>query len=434
MRILFILASDNIYRYKNIFTINNGFAPLSLTTIAASVPKKYNAEIRIIDEGMQSVNYDKMSFDIVGISCCASSANRAYELAEYWKKRGTYTLIGGYHATLLPDDALKHCDSVLCGFGEYVFPEFLEDYSAGKTKKIYISDCEKDMKTVLPNRDLIKNIPYYAKNTMYATRGCTNNCSFCSVNKFTSSRYIKRPVNEIVDEIKENNFKTVYFMDSNFTMEHEYTKELLEALLPLNISYYADVTADAYLDTELVELLQKSGCFQVFIGFETLNHTSVNTSNLKTKILNNYKECAGSFHDKNISITGGFMVGMPGDSEEYIKNLPNYVQELGVDLIRYTIFTPLPGTSIYNEFKQKDKLLTYNYDYYDFMHVVHKPELLSAHKLQFLYSDIWKKTYSYKRIIRRVNKVKNKKTDMLLQNLYFKLLSNRVPEQIPYKY
>lgn len=433
MRILLILASDLIYKYKNIFSINNGFAPLSLTLLSASVPEKYEAEIRIIDEGMQKVNYDHLNYDIVGISCCASSSNRAYELAKYWNKRGAYTIIGGYHATLCPDEVIKHCDTVMCGFGENMFPTILEDYINGSTKKIYKSKCGDINCTIKPNRNLIKHIPYYAKNTIFATRGCINNCSYCSVNKFSNSKYFKRPINEIINEIKSENFKKVYFLDSNFVADREYTKELLTALIPLKIKYYADITSNIYNDDEIISLLNKSGCYQVFIGFETFNLQNSNSSS-KFNTIKNYKNCVNILHDNNIAITGGFMLGMENDNVESIMTLPQKIDDLGVDLIRYTIFTPLPGTSIFDKYKLEKKLLTTNYDYYDFMHVVHKTKFVAPEILQKLYFGIWEKTYSYKNIIKRVSRIKQQKTDLLLQNLYFKHLGNKIPKIIPFKY
>lgn len=430
MKILLILASDLIYKYTNILSLNSGFAPLSLTTLAASIPEKYHADIRIIDEGMQKVNYDKLNYDIVGISCCASSSNRAYELAQYWRKRGAYTIIGGYHATLCPEEVSKHCDSVICGFGEYIFPELLEDYCSTKTKKIYYADCKQQTKYILPRRDLIKNIPYGAKNTIYATRGCVNKCKYCSVNRFTNSSYIKRPVGEIIDEIKTCKFKKLFFLDSNFTADKEYTKELMTALIPLKIKYYADVTYDIYNDNELMNLLNKSGCFEVFIGFETSqnNNLKLNYKNYNTE---KYKNCVEVFHDKNIAITGGFMVGMDNDTEDTILCLPDYVNELKIDVVRYTIFTPIPGTILFEEYKNNHRLLTLNYDYYDYMHVVHKLANIEPQRLQELFAKIWKETYSNKNILYRLYGKKDFGY-LLAVNMYFKLLQRNIPQKIFY--
>lgn len=130
MRILFILASDLIYKKGHFFTLNNGFAPLSLTTLAACIPDKYHAHIEIVDEGMQKINYDKKAdFDIVCISCCTSSSNRAYFLSDYWKKRGAYIVIGGIHATLYPQDVKNHCDTIMLGYGEDYFARFIDDFA-----------------------------------------------------------------------------------------------------------------------------------------------------------------------------------------------------------------------------------------------------------------------------------------------------------------
>lgn len=431
MKILFILASDKNYRCNNIFSINNGFAPLSLTTIAASVPEKYHAEIRIIDEGMQKVNYDKLNYDIVGISCCASSSNRAYELAQYWKTRGAYTIIGGYHATLCPQEVSMHCDSVISGFGENIFPQVLEDIICGNTQKIYHADCMQKLGNTLPRRDLIKTIPYWAKNTIYATRGCVNKCKYCSVSNFTKSNYIKRPIGEVINEIKSCKFKKLFFLDSNFTADREYAKELMTALIPLKLKYYADVTFDIYSDNELMELLRQSGCFEVFIGFETFSNNNLCTNNKNQNKTDFYENCVKTFHYHNIAITGGFMVGMDNDTEENLRLLPEYTADLRIDVIRYTVFTPLPGTPLFEQYKKENRLLTYNYDYYDLMHVIHKPLNIDPRKLQEIFAWIWSDSYTMKRILYRTNLLKHKK-ETFFANLYFKALGNKISSTLEY--
>lgn len=402
--------------------------------LAASVPEKYNAEIKIVDEGMQKVNYDRLNFDVVGISCCASSSNRAYELSEYWRKRGAFVFIGGHHATLCPDDVAKHCDSVISGFGEYVFPQMLEDIENGSAKKFYNANCITEGKYITPRRDLIKDVNYYAKNTIYATRGCTNNCSYCSVSSFTKSHHLRRPVGDVVNEIKNEKFKEVYFMDSNLIADEEYAKELMSALIPLKISYYTPITYNAYKDPELLDLMQKSGCFHVFIGFESFYNSNLQSADKEVNQVKEYKECVQTLHDARISVTGGFMVGMEYDDEESIKSIPQKVQDLGIDLVRYTLFTPLPGTKIFQKCKDEDRLLTYNYDYYDLMHVVHKPERISPERLQFLYRSLWDETYSYKNIFRRIKGDRQNKTVLFLENLYFRILGRKIPYKILYKY
>ena len=433
MRILLILASDLIYKYENIFTINNSFAPLSLTILAASVPEKYNAEIRIVDEGMEKVNYDKLNFDIVGISCCASSSDRAYKLSEYWKKRGAFTFIGGHHATLCPDEVAEHCDSVISGFGEYVLPQLIEDIQNGTPQKIYRATCVSEGEYITPRRDLIKHLNYYAPNTIYATRGCSNNCSYCSVSTFTKSHHLRRPIEDIVNEIKNEKFKEVYFMDSNLIADIDYAKELMTALIPLKIKYYTPITYNVFKNKELLELMQKSGCFHVFIGFESFYNSNLQSADKEINQVKEYKQCVQTLHEYGISVTGGFMVGMEYDDEESIKSIPQKVNDLGVDLIRYTLFTPLPGTKTFQKYKNENRLLTLNYDYYDLMHVVHKPERISPEKLQELYRYLWDETYSFKNIFNRIRKIKQKKFIQILENLYFRVLGKKIPSKIDYK-
>ncbi|MEI8012814.1 MAG: B12-binding domain-containing radical SAM protein, partial [Candidatus Omnitrophota bacterium] len=246
MRILFILASDLIYRYQGFFTLNNGFAPLSLTTLAACVPEKFNARIEIVDEGMQRVDYDGKTFDIVVISCCASSSNRAYSLARYWRMRGVYTVIGGVHATLCPDDVASRADTIITGYGEAVFAKFLDDFFQGTPRTVYNAKYESCwLSSPIPRRDLIQHTRYYFKNTVVANRGCVNTCRFCSISKLSGGQGMKRPIGEVIDEIRTMEFKKVHFVDPSPISDIEYAKEFFTALIPLKIKYFINATVNA---------------------------------------------------------------------------------------------------------------------------------------------------------------------------------------------
>lgn len=433
MRILFILASDLIYKYQGLFNINNGFAPLSLTTLAASVPGEYNAHIEIVDEGMQRVNYDKKTFDIVAISCTASSSNRAFELSKYWQRRGAYTVIGGVHATLCPQDVKEYANSVMVGYGEAIFPKFLEDFTKGSPQKIYTAKYENEyLSSPIPRRDLIKHINYYFKNTVVANRGCANKCRFCSISKFSNGIGIKRPLGEVIDELKKTNFKKVHFLDPSPISDIEYAKEFFTALIPLKIKYFIDSTINAAQNPEILELMRKSGCFEVLVGFESFNTKNLTGENKEFNDVEKYKDYVRKFHDNNIAILGSFVIGMENDTEENLKLLPDLVKEIKVDLPRFTIFTPFPGTEPYDLYRQQNRLITDNFDYYDLMHVIHRPRLIEPQKLQEIFYNTWQKTYSYKYLAERVSRQKHNQVDMALQNLYFKHLGTKIPKIVDY--
>ncbi|MBE6639491.1 MAG: hypothetical protein E7616_08620 [Ruminococcaceae bacterium] len=107
MKILFITPYDNNYRYKSAFTKSLSYMPLTMPYLAALTPEKYGAEYTAIDEGVQKCDYEKVdNYDIVAITAVTSSVKRGYELAEYFKKKGSYVVMGGHHVTLLPDEAM----------------------------------------------------------------------------------------------------------------------------------------------------------------------------------------------------------------------------------------------------------------------------------------------------------------------------------------
>ncbi|MBF0595735.1 MAG: B12-binding domain-containing radical SAM protein [Candidatus Omnitrophica bacterium] len=433
MRILFILASDLIYKYQGFFTLNNGFAPLSLTTLAACVPEKYNARLEIVDEGMQRVDYDRKISDIVVISCCASSSNRAYTLASYWKGRGAYTVIGGVHATLCPDDVASHADTIITGYGEAVFAKFLEDFVQGIPRKVYNAKYESScLSSPIPRRDLIKHIRYYFKNTVVANRGCANSCRFCSIGKLSSGQGMRRPVGEVIDEIRKMKFKKVHFVDPSPISDIEYAKEFFSALIPLKIKYFINTTVTAVQIPGMLDLMRESGCFEVLIGFESFNQQNLSGERKEFNNVGQYKEVVRCFHDRNIAVLGSFVLGMDNDNEGGLLKIPDLVQEINVDLPRFTILTPFPGTPLFDEYKSQGRLMTDNFDYYDLMHTVHRPKRIEPKKLQEVFCGVWQRSYSLKYLIKRMSWQKTNRVDMALQNLYFKHLGRKIPKTIDY--
>jgi len=422
---LFILPYDKTYKYGGAFNWAINYAPLMLPTLAALVPKELNAEIKIVDEGVSKPVIDGF-FNIVAITCVTSSANRAYELCKYWKSKGSYVVLGGAHPTLMPDEATKYADSVFFGFAEETFPQFLYDYTHKCPKKTYKHMCNSGhLSMPIPRRDLMSK-KYMPIPTIVANRGCANECAFCCIHKMWGNSGLTRPVGEVVDEIKTLRSKHYIFLDPSMSSNREYVLELLTALIPLKIKWMGLSTIDVIHDAALFNLIVKSGCEGILAGFESINTESLEGVGKKTNKVDGYKAAVKQFHDADISVLGCFVAGFDGDTRQSLCDTVEVIDEIGVDLPRFSILTPFPGTDLFDQYKQEGRILTENWDMFDTMHVVFQPKNMSADELQESFYDMWERTYEIKRILKRMKNVKKNRFAGLFPALGFKFYAEKV--------
>jgi radical SAM superfamily enzyme YgiQ (UPF0313 family) len=423
MKILFILPFDNTYRRRGAFSRLISYAPLSLPTLAALVPDDLHAEMKIVDEGVDKP-ITEGQFDIVLITAVTSSANRAYELCSYWKSRGSYTVLGGVHATLMTDEALSHADTVIKGLGENTFPQFLSDFQNKQPKRLYVSEkTVGHMSMPIPRRDLISN-KYMNIPTVIANRGCSNHCAFCSIPKLYGNDGFLRPIGEFIDELKTIGKRRFIFLDPSITSNREYALELFEALIPLKIKWGGLSTIDITDDEKLFELMVKSGCSGILAGFESINQESLKSVGKATNEVSKYKESVRIFHKANIPILGCFVLGFDCDTKENLAQLPEIIDEIGIDVPRFSLLTPFPGTPLFSQYKRDDRILTENWDRYDTMNVVFKPKNITPEELQNVFYDVWKNTYQTKRLLRRF--ADNKSLLALFAGIGFKYYAGRL--------
>lgn len=209
MKILLILPYDNVYRYRGFSKKSIGaWAPLTLTLLAALVPPELGAHIDIIDEGVQKACDGDKTYDVVGITCVASSAMRAYSLAGYWQNKGAFVVLGGPHVTLMPEEAKKHANAIVVGAAEKTWPQLLRDFKAGTPQKVYRADDTAPLSSPIPRRDLQARFSYFPAPAILANRGCRNRCHFCSIHKIYSHPHAARSIAEVIAEIKYLHPKT----------------------------------------------------------------------------------------------------------------------------------------------------------------------------------------------------------------------------------
>ena len=403
MRVALISPRGPLYRFDGIWKKSLRYQPLTLTTLAALIPDDLNVDLTVMDEGIMPID-TSLDFDLVAISIITGSANRGYEIADEYRSRNIPVVIGGVHVTLHPEDAKPHADTIVEGYAEKTWPQLLRDFSKGKMKKRYIQDTCKRCEISVPiaRRELLPADKYVTPHTMEATRGCPHNCEFCVVPSAWKGFYT-RPVQDVVDEIKYMEAKRVLFLDLNLIGDETYAKELFTALIPLNIEWGGLTTTKVTWDGELYSLLVKSGCKGLLLGLESTQ----SESNLETyKGFNNmtdYHKTIKTLHDNDIAIMGCFAMGFDHDNTESFQKTVDFIMQTGIDLPRFAIVTPFPGTALNKRLKEEGRIITEDWDLYDVQHVVFQPKNFTPEELAKNTEKIWREVYKTKNIIKRFN-------------------------------
>lgn len=421
MKIVLILPHDSTYRHKSgTFNKTLRYPPITLTILAGLVPPDVEADVRIIDEGVDPLP-ENLEADLVGISAVTATALRAYFLADMLRKKGITVVLGGVHPTVLPDEAIQHANAVVIGFAEESWPKLLRDFKNGNLQKFYNPPARTNLAHLpLPRRDLLTKDSYLTVNTIMATWGCPNRCKYCSIPIARQGQYYQRPVEDVVREIKSMKGRRYIFLDPNPNEDVDYATRLYEALIPLNIKWVGLTTTKIMNNEKLLDLAVKSGCFGLLLGFETISQEALCQSHKDFNSVHEYNDMVRRLHCKNISVLGCFMFGFDSDDGTSFEKTFEFIKKAEIDLLRYTIFTPFPGTRVYDDFKKQGRIIEDNWELYDYEHVVFKPAQMTPEALQKGVEWIWKETYSIKSIARRMSRTKLSRWENIIYNFGFR--------------
>jgi radical SAM superfamily enzyme YgiQ (UPF0313 family) len=363
----------------------SGFG-LSILILAALTPGEY--DIDIIDENRQPIDFHK-KYDLVAITCCTQQATRAYQISKEFRRKKVKTVIGGIHPTVCRDEASESVDSVVVGECEELWPGLIRDFEAGKLKKRYQQTALFDLKKApLPRYDLIKRLNY-GMYWVQATRGCPHDCNFCVASNIFGKRFRLKSVEQVVEEIKI--IKSVHanpkisFADDNIFVNKNYSRSLLEKMIPLNIRWFAQTDISVAEDRELLTLLKKSGCSILFIGFESLSENElkkINKNNWKAKKAKYYKEYIRRIQSMGIGIFGAFMMGFDSDTPESIRDTCDFIKETRIYAPQISVLTPYPGCALREQLAGQNRLLDRDWNYYTGLDVTFKPKLMTESELQ----------------------------------------------------
>ena len=389
--------------------------PLCLGQIAALTPPDF--EVSITDESISIVDLHK-DVDLVGITTLTQTANRAYEIADSYRARGIKVVIGGIHASVLPEEASKHADSVVVGEAEGIWPTLIEDFKSNNLKSIYRQDKRPDLVNLpIPRRDLFDKAAYLVPQTMVTTRGCPYNCSFCSVPTFMGHTYRCRPIEEILKEIELfNTDKPIFFLDDNITGNPKFAKELLRALIPYKIHWAGQCSVAIAKDEELLKLAAASGCIILLIGFESILSASLASVGKKTNLVDEYENIIKKIHSHGIAIHGFFIFGFDEEEDVFNRTL-RFAQKMKLESAQFSLLRPYPGTALYESLDKAGRMLTKDWSKYG-DEFVFEPKSMSKDELEK--GQIWTflKFYSLPSIFRRVGLIRRHMAKLWAVNLY----------------
>ncbi len=379
--------------------------PLTIPILVSLIPKELNVQVEIFDESIEKINKENIEADLIVISAITATANRAYKYADYSKSKGIPVVIGGVHATLNPQEALQHADSVICGIAVESWPQLLRNFKENKLQKIYTQQENIDLSNMpLPNRDCYngKSAFKIKLNGVQATFGCDNNCEFC-VQPYVCGGYHQRPVEQVIQEIKSIKSPFIEFYDPNIAQDKKYLRELCTAMIPLKKNWVAPATIDLADNEELLRLVAKSGCRSVLIGFESVSQDTLNEISKGFNTVYKYKEAIKKFHKVGIAVAGSFVFGFDSDTKDVFKQTLNFINKAHIDIPRFAINTPFPGTPFYEKMKRENRIIEQNWSMYDCNHVVIKPKNMTPEELQEGFDWISKEVYKFGAVLNRIN-------------------------------
>jgi len=376
------------------------FPQLTMPLLAAHTPDHW--EVTHTDEIVQDVDFHRR-IDLVAITANTPAAPHAYSLAREFRARGIAVVIGGPHATLLPDEVMQHADAVVVGEGELVWPELLADFEKGGMQRRYQSCRLPDLKKMPPPRwDLIKGRTY-GKGVSIATRGCPFACDYCTIPQMYQRRMRYRPVNEVVDEIRRMPGRALIFWDDNIGADRSYAKELFTAIAPMKRWWTSQCTADAAFDDEFLELAARSGCKALFLGLETISQSSLNGANKRHNRATQYRDVVGRFHSHAIAVQAGVVFGFDHDDRSIFRSTVDFYRAIGLDSATISVLIPFPNTPLFKRLDAEGRILTRDWSKYNGKKdVVFQPALMSANELLMGMEWASRQFYSLPSIIERM--------------------------------
>ncbi|HXB58201.1 MAG TPA: radical SAM protein [Candidatus Acidoferrales bacterium] len=394
---------------------------LPAATLAGLTPK--DVEVRFYDDRMEAIPFDE-STDLVAISVETYTAKRAYQIATEFRKRRVPVVMGGFHATLCPNEVAQYAEAVVCGEAETLWPRVVDDARHGRLEKFYRQTSRPTLTNVKPDRSIFQGKRYLPIGLVEAGRGCHFKCDFCAVQTVFNSTQTRRPIDAILAEIQQikHERKLFFFVDDNITSNLEQAKEFFRALIPLGVRWVSQSSINAAHDEEFLELLVRSGCQGVLIGFESLDPANLKDMNKAFNTMRGgFEKALANLRRHRIRVYGTFIFGYDRDTTDSFHSTVEFAKEHALYIAAFNHLTPFPGTPLYQRLQNEGRLLYENWwldDRYSYNRIPFQPRGMAPETLQRNCLEARREFYSWRSIFRRGLDCVNRSDWFMWRNFY----------------
>ena len=375
---------------------------LALTRVAAATPADW--DVSYWDENLLQgpPSCDPMP-QVVGISVHLTFARRAYELADWYRRRGAKVILGGLHVASCPEEAEPHADALAIGDGVQLWERILRDVQHGTLRPQYRADfCRPYRDDPPPRRDILPAGSFLTPISLMATRGCHNRCGFCYMaTRGVRMPYMMRDVEQVAEEFRRSRQPYGVFVDNNLGSKPDYLRQLCRALRPLEKIWSAAVSIDVCDDPSLVREMALAGCTGVFVGFESLEDANVRDARKQSPPAEDYARRVALFHEHGIQVNASFVLGFDHDRPDVFRKTVAWIEAHRLQCATFHVLTPYPGTPLFRQFEAEGRLLHRDWRLYDTAHVVYRPKQLTPRQLAEGYAWCYRRLFSHRSIWRR---------------------------------
>jgi radical SAM superfamily enzyme YgiQ (UPF0313 family) len=396
------------------------------SVLLGTIMRAKGYDVRVYIEDIQAIDMNEvLSADLVAVSAITSTAPQSYKLADVARQAGAVVVMGGTHTSFMPEEGLQHADFIVRGEGEFAFQELVDAIQRGdgfdKIQNLtYRTDEGRSVsnpeRPKIPNLD-VNPIPDYhliegwkpgGVISVATSRGCPFSCTFCSVPGMYGHAFRTHSIDRVLQELEihKGNMYT-FFADDIFTANKKRVKELLRQMIARGLTppWGAQVRTETVDDPELLAMMRDSNCFNVYVGFESINPRTLKLFQ-KKQDLAKIERSIDRFHENKIRIHGMFVVGSDEDDVETIDATAEFALKHDIDSIQFMILTPIPGSPDWDSLYDKgDKyVINRNWTFYDGHHAVHQPRRMSPWELQTAAIGAMEKFYSWRGIAKKLLK------------------------------
>lgn len=376
---------------------------LGLLTLAGMTPGRHQVDYLEIDDP-DSIDNISFDYDLVAISSYSAQIGEAYDLADAYLRNGTPVVVGGLHASLLPEEAKGHCDAVVIGEGELSWPRVLADAESGSLRPFYgCLDDEYDLaEAPMPAFELL-DIDKYNRLTVQTSRGCPRRCEFCASSPVITARYKQKPANKVLDEIDAIcaiwSRPFIEFADDNTFINIEYWERLLPELKNRHVRWFTETDISIARYPSLLRLMHEAGCVQLLIGLESPTRESLDgmevRNNWKLKQWSLYRQAIHTIQSYGISVNGCFILGLDGQEPDIFDRVFEFVDEAQLHEVQITIQTAFPGTPLFERLGSADRIIEENaWHKLTLFDINYIPRDMTVKQLREGFHSLTKKLYS----------------------------------------